>query len=385
MNELKNPIYIRGDYHVCPTPVALDPYYGCRQRCIYCFCRELEHRFSKENFDKNLVKNANLETLEKILKLAYSEKETSNPLVSAIREGFPIAVGKKSEPFQPVELQRKVTLNCLKILKEYSTPTIIETKHIYLSRDEYLKIISEMDVAINVSIISGSNSIISLLEPNAPMPMHRWKLVALLKSMGFHVGVRNEPLLMSIGSSDKSLRNYANLASNYKVDHVNFGNYRVFDRKMAYDNFKKIGLEKKYVQMLKANETKSWRKVGEKLFELLHKNNIKVTSSDWDVFHDLNDCENCCGIDHKFQTYNRFTFQTALRILRNKKSVRFDDIVKYAHWLGKREIEKVRAIWNRDKKTYYTLSDAIGVTPMGRDENGNIIYGRRRDLKEVFG
>ncbi len=384
--SLETPVYVRGDYHVCPTPLALDPYYGCLQRCTFCFCREIEHRFNPKGYAAYEVRDANLKKAENLIKLGLSEKETTNHVALAIRAGWPMALGKKGEPFQPVELERGMTLKCLRLLKEYDLPTLVETKHIYLGLDKYLKIIGDMNkVAINVSIISGSMSKVLLLEPHAPLTDHRWKLIKLLKDSGFWVGVRNEPLLMGIGSGPKTLERYANKAAEAGVDHVNFGNYRAFDPKMAYANFEASGLGKEYLRMLRLNE--KWRETGEYFVKLLHDRGIKATSSDWDTFHDLNDCENCCGIDDVFPDFNRFTFQHALMTLREEGQVGWGSIAQGSGWLQDDKVLKIKNIWNMEDRKYYSLNDAHGVGVTGRDGEGNVIYGPRvmKSLAEVFG
>jgi len=346
----------------------------------------------RKKSERGLVNPINIKNLENVLKLAFSERESSNPVIRAIRSKFPIAVGKKVEPFQPVELETEATLRCLRLLREYDVPTLIETKHIYLGLDKYLKIISDMDVAINVSILTGSMAKMALLEPRAPMTDHRWKLVKLLKDSGHWVGVRNEPMMLGIGSSDIIMKRYADRAADVGVDHVNFGAYRVFDPKMAYKNFVTIGMEREYRKMWKMIDTPGlWREIGEKMFSLLHECGIKASSSDWDVFFDLNDCENCCGTDEKFPNFNRFTWQHALEILKDKGRVKWSDIEPHSDWLGekkiaKRGVEDIKEIWNLERPKYFALKDIPQINVEGRDGEGNVIYNlrKKRSLVDAF-
>ena len=341
---------------------------------------------------RGVVNPINIKNLENALKMAFSEKESFNPVIRAIRSKFPIAVGKKVEPFQPAELETEATLRCLRLLREYDVPTLIETKHIYLGLDKYLKIISDMDVAINVTILTGSMAKMALLEPRAPMTDHRWKLVKLLKDSGHWVGVRNEPMMLGIGSSEIIMKRYANRAADAGVDHVNLGGYRVFDPKMAYKNFVAVGMGKEYLKMLKMMDTPDlWKNIGEQLFSLLHARGIKASSSDWDLFFELNDRENCCGTDERFPDFNRFTWQHALEVLKDKGRVKWSDIEPHSDWLGEKKIQSrgvtdIKEIWNLERPKYFALKDMTQIDVEGRDGDGNVIYKlrKKKSLADAF-
>lgn len=336
-------LYIRGDFHVCPNPLSADTYPDCLYNCQYCFVKTTP-KFMKPKPDKNMFK-AMLDSL---------------PRYEKLKDKLPVIVARKSEALHPKIASESIRY--METLRNYGFKVILETKQV-INPDK----LSEAVDGVFVSLLPGSESLISKLEPNLPSPDKRFNFAKELIDIGKWVGFITEPLLPSVDTDEKLLDEHLRKVANTGAKIVNFGAIRVNNAKAIYQNFKNIGLD-----LLKVIQTQKekWIDIGLRFFEIGHKYGLKVTSPDWINFGFINDTEGCCGLD-EFGVHH-MTFHYALRVLKKKHKVTFDEIAKN-NLFGKSHLKKFRERWNGDKN-HYTLDDVEEVYSCGVDENGNEIY-----------
>lgn len=359
------PIYIRSDFHVCPNPLSGDSYSICPHDCKYCFIRESYHTYMKQTFDRGLLPTS-INELNQTLKTAFgTTKESSDPAVLALRAGLPVILGRKSEPFS--ETDDNNTIWILKTLHEYGVKVFPEAKDTNVQLPELAKYAE----GVLISIMPAPWKYHELLEPGLPHPLYRFNFAQQLKEMGLFVGITGEPLL--IPAPEGFYQEYAQKVAEVKADHVNFGEYRTNNPKLAYQRFKEAGVD---LKPLVTNIKTNWHQMATSFVDSIRSAGTKCSSPDWVNFGLTNDCLGCCGLD-SFGNH-KFNFQYALRAIKEKGKVTFKDISQH-NIFGEEYEKRFKEIWNTPKE-YYGLQDVKGIGIIGIDSDGNKIYGLKKSL-----
>jgi hypothetical protein len=280
-------------------------------------------------------------------------------------------MGSKAETFCLEDMKDQVVVPVLKIFKEYKVPMIIETKSHFIGMKKYLDLIKDMNVAVIVSIMGGSDTLNYKLEPGSPPPSMRWALVKMLNELGIWTAVRWEPILVGINTSEDIFENYAEMAKRSGAKHVSFLNYRTSNYKIAQKEFEKRGYN--YVKLLNNNLDENWVPVGKKFRNILKKHGIPASSPDFVNFPFNNSCESCCGIDGLFPKYE-FTFQRACKIILEKGQVCWNDMEEIT-FREPEAYQRMKECWN-GKGQYFSLKDSPETVILDKDGNGMNIYGK---------
>jgi len=357
-------LYIRGDYYVCPNPLSLDTYNICEHNCVFCFTKEMEQTLLKKRAAQGL-KPLDLKKLDKQLPKFLDLK-------------LPIIIGRKCEAFCYSERRYRNTQKALGILKDYDAKVVVETKGFFLK--EHFDLLIDLNAGINISVTPGSDNLAMKLEPGLPLYSDRFEYAEEFKSIGLWVGIKAEPIIPGVNTSPEDLDKFVERCAELKPDHVNIGDYRVHNLKIAMERWRKAGYDLLFIATYK---DEYWEPTGNWLFKQLKKAGLRVTSPDWVTFWQQNDCISCCGFDGTFN-YHKFNFQYAVYLIKQKGRVKFSDVAKH-NIFGEKYVEKFKKIWNTPYGRYYTPADIPGIEVIGYDGEGNKIYGKPKTLKEVFG
>ena len=162
----------------CPPKYSFNPYTGCRFGCRYCYITS----YIRDGFNPR-PKQIDFYTLERdVLKVS--------------KTGRPIALALSTDVYQPLEKVYEYTRRILKLLMKYGVPTLITTKSPMILKD--IDILRNMNVAVSVTITTLNREKASILEPYAPRPESRLRLVKRLSDEGIPVTVRIDPIIPSI-------------------------------------------------------------------------------------------------------------------------------------------------------------------------------------------
>lgn len=389
--KFMKPMFLRGDQHVCPQALGGDSYHGCTNQCIFCFCRELESTMMPAYFDgwtPNTIRPADLSYYEKMLSLAYSEKETKNKVALGLRQGIAFGLGVRSEPFMPkIEEKKRITLKILKLFKEYDHPILLLVKSDLPAKEPYFHTLSEMKLAIVISIIAGNDIKIEKLEPNAPTSRARWDAIKTLNESGLWAGVKFEPVLPTINDSEEELRRFGAEALTSHCKHITFYNYHCSRRPMAKTKFQRVGYD--YEKMWKANADEPWMSKAERILKLFKSTGIPTSTADWVNFPYDSDCESCCGIDLIWPNgFNKFTFRHACALLKKNGVVRWSDMIKSQPVLyDQSDFIRMKRLWNHvDEKMYgmRDLFDSYYIDYESVDSSGLAIWKRRKSKPNLL-
>jgi len=171
-----------------PFDQSINAYRGCEHGCIYCYARPSHAYLGLSpglDFESRLfVKSDAAVLLRKEL-----AKKTHRP--------SPIALGANTDPYQPIERERRITRQILEVLSECRHPVSITTKSSLIERD--LDILSEMArqrlAQVQISITTLDKGLARIMEPRAASPLRRLQTIRLLADAGVPVTVLAAPVI----------------------------------------------------------------------------------------------------------------------------------------------------------------------------------------------
>ena len=174
---------------------SINPYQGCEHGCVYCFARPTHAYYGLSpglDFETTLFAKPNA--------AALLEKELSNPDYTPRT----IAIGTNTDPYQPIERQRRIMRQILKVLDRFSHPVGIVTKSVLIARD--LDILSSMAerglVKAAVSVTTLDHRLSRAMEPRAAAPQRRIETIRLLAQAGVPTSVMVAPVIPALNDTE---------------------------------------------------------------------------------------------------------------------------------------------------------------------------------------
>jgi DNA repair photolyase len=190
-----------------PFDWSINPYRGCEFACKYCYAR-YTHEFMElhdpiEFESKVFAKRSVSQILRRELSQNRIGKST-------------LAIGTATDPYQPAERQFRVTREILQTVSMLEGISFsITTKSDLILRDlELLKEVSKRnDLRVNLSLTTPDAKLARLLEPKAPQPERRFKVLKALVENGIHAGILMMPLLPGLTTARRSLEEITSRSS----------------------------------------------------------------------------------------------------------------------------------------------------------------------------
>jgi len=174
---------------------SINPYKGCEHGCIYCFARPT-HAYL------DLSPGLDFET-----RLYFKTGVRERLLAEVRKPGYrcrPIALGTNTDPYQPLEGERRITRTLLETLLELQHPLSIVTKGRLILRD--LDLLSELAarrlVSVHVSVTTLRNELKARLEPRTAGPAARLRMIRELRAAGVPTGAMLAPLIPFINDDE---------------------------------------------------------------------------------------------------------------------------------------------------------------------------------------
>ncbi|MGJ8527061.1 PA0069 family radical SAM protein [Maritalea sp.] len=174
---------------------SINPYRGCEHGCSYCFARQTHAYLGHSagiDFERELYAKVNAaERLrEELSRKKYAPKA--------------IAIGTNTDPYQPIERERKLMREILTVLLEFKHPVTIVTKSALIVRD--LDLLTELAklklVHVAISVTTLDRKLSRELEPRASTPSKRLEAVELLSQSGIPTQVIAAPMIPAINDSE---------------------------------------------------------------------------------------------------------------------------------------------------------------------------------------
>src|ERR1700681_3760453 len=174
---------------------SINPYRGCEHGCVYCFARPT-HAFlglsPGLDFESRLFAKPDAPAL--------LEKELAAPDY----EPRMIAIGTNTNPYQPIERDRKIMRGILEVLERAGHPVGIVTKSALVTRD--IDILSRMAkrnlVKVALSVTTLDPKLARTMEPRASTPPKRLEAIRKLADAGIPATVMVAPVIPALNDSE---------------------------------------------------------------------------------------------------------------------------------------------------------------------------------------
>lgn len=171
-----------------PFDRSVNPYRGCEHGCIYCFARPSHAYLGLSpglDFETRITAKPNAARL--------LEAEISRRSYAVA----PIAFGTNTDPYQPVERQLGIMRGCLEVLHNWKHPLSIVTRGATILRD--LDLLAPMAaqrlVMVGVSVTTLNADLSRRMEPRAPAPATRLRMISELAKAGVPVRIMAAPMI----------------------------------------------------------------------------------------------------------------------------------------------------------------------------------------------
>lgn len=174
-----------------PFEQSINPYRGCEHGCVYCFARPT-HSYL------DLSPGLDFETR------LYYKQNAAELLEAELRKPRyvckPITIGANTDPYQPIERERRITRQLLETMLEYRHPVSLITKGSLIERDlDLLSDLARLDlVSVHVSVTSLDSTLKRNLEPRAASAAARLRMIERLAASGVPVGTLIAPVIPAL-------------------------------------------------------------------------------------------------------------------------------------------------------------------------------------------
>jgi DNA repair photolyase len=178
-----------------PFDRSINPYRGCEHGCIYCFARP-SHAY--------LGLSPGLDFETRLIARLNAPEVLRRELRARAYRVAPIAIGTNTDPYQPIERDRGITRACLEVLEEFGHPVAIVTRGSLIERD--LDILVRMAgrglVRVGISLTTLDAELARRMEPRAPAPARRLRMIARLSEAGLPVRVMASPMIPGLNDME---------------------------------------------------------------------------------------------------------------------------------------------------------------------------------------
>ena len=174
---------------------SINPYRGCEHGCTYCFARPSHAYLGYSpglDFERILVARPNIAD---VLRKELAAKRYAPA---------PLAIGTSTDPYQPIENERKIMRDVLQVLGETNHPVGITTKGSLIERDiDLIAPLAEKGLArVGISITSLNKDISRAMEPRVPSPQKRLQTIERLAKSGIPVRLMIAPIVPGLTDSE---------------------------------------------------------------------------------------------------------------------------------------------------------------------------------------
>src|SRR5450631_3989095 len=156
---------------------SINPYRGCEHGCVYCFARPT-HAY--------LGMSPGLDFESKLLIKPEAPALLEKELAAPDYEPRMIAIGTNTDPYQPIERERKIMRGILEVLERASHPVGIVTKSALVTRDiDILARMAKRNLAkVALSVTTLDPKLARTMEPRASTPTRRLEALRQLSEAG---------------------------------------------------------------------------------------------------------------------------------------------------------------------------------------------------------
>ena len=172
---------------------GMNLYRGCAHGCVYCDSRSACYQFTHPFEDIEIKRNAP-ELLEEILRKK--------------RRKIVISTGSMSDPYQPCEMELKLTRRCLEIIEKYGFGSSVITKSDLVLRDIDLfdSINRKFKSILQMTLTVADDTLSRILEPNVCTTSRRYEVLKAFQTRGIPAVVWMTPILPFLTDTEENMQ-----------------------------------------------------------------------------------------------------------------------------------------------------------------------------------
>ncbi|MQT12175.1 PA0069 family radical SAM protein [Segnochrobactrum spirostomi] len=174
---------------------SINTYRGCEHGCIYCFARP-NHSY--------VGLSAGLDFETKLFAKVNAAEALERDLSAPNYRPQAIAFGTATDPYQPIERERRLTRAVLEVLARTKHPVGIVTKSALVTRD--IDILAPMAaqglVKVAISVTTLDRKLARAMEPRASTPERRLAAIKALSDAGIPTTVMTAPVIPALNDSE---------------------------------------------------------------------------------------------------------------------------------------------------------------------------------------
>jgi DNA repair photolyase len=171
-----------------PFDASINPYRGCEHGCSYCYAR---------TYHEYLDYSAGIDFETRILVKENAADLLRRALATARWQPKAIDLSGVTDPYQPVERERRITRSILEVLVEHRNPVTVVTKNALVTRDtDLLAELARFEAAaVCLSVTTLDARLAARLEPRTSQPRRRLEAISKLTAAGIPCGVMMAPCI----------------------------------------------------------------------------------------------------------------------------------------------------------------------------------------------
>ena len=188
VTEQPRSIITRNSSPDLPFDRSINPYRGCEHGCIYCFARPSHAYLGLSpglDFETKITAKPDAARL--------LEREISRPRYQVA----PMALGTNTDPYPPAEAKFAIMPGILRVLRDWNHPVMLVTRGQTVLRDLDLwaELAAKHMTAIGISLTTLDTTLARQMEPRAPTPATRLRMIRDLSKAGIPVRVMVAPVI----------------------------------------------------------------------------------------------------------------------------------------------------------------------------------------------
>jgi len=333
--------------------------------------------------------------IDKMLKyrvLPFEDKKNLTGINKAFALDIPVRMGIRFEDFLKKEGREKVSLEMLQYLAQIEYPVMINSKAFLPSREDYLKALSDnkAGTAIHITLISSNDEVLKNLEPGAPTYAERLQAMRELVSAGVRVVARIEPYLFLLTDEPEYVNKYMEDVWDTGVRNITFDTYSYTAQNQGIrQSFINVGYDYDRLFLAGCDSQPLGSLLLGKFMDLFRERGFSCSTFDLGNVPS-NDQAVCCEVGDWFKggfSYGCTVMAARYVKEREGKHTTWKD---YVAWVDKKGgfltedlKQEVKRLWNLEGNVAYSHRWAVGLTPVGQDEDGNIwTYVSGTDYRE---
>jgi DNA repair photolyase len=174
---------------------SINPYRGCEHGCIYCYARP-SHCY--------LGHSAGLDFETQLYAKPEAAALLENELAAPSYRPATMALGTNTDPYQPIERERRITRSVLEVLERTGHPVGIVTKSALVVRDiDILQRMAAKGLAkVALSVTTLDRHLARRMEPRAGTPSRRLEAIRRLSEAGIPTAVMVAPIIPSLNDHE---------------------------------------------------------------------------------------------------------------------------------------------------------------------------------------